>query len=72
MPQFETERPGAPPAVVRAIDAVDAVRRAFALPSEARVEVGEAARTDGWATVTVDGDAAGRVRAHARMRFRRD
>lgn len=72
MPQFETERPGAPVAVVRALDPADAVRRAHGLPSEARVDIGAASARDAWAAVTVDGAAAGRVRPHARMRFRRD
>lgn len=72
MPQFETDRPGAPAAVVRALDAPDAVRRAFALPPEARVEVGAPAGPAGWSDVVVEGGAAGRVRPHARMRFRRD
>ena len=71
MPQFETERPGEPAAVLRARDAEDAVRRAFGLPDLAVVAVGAAAR-DAWAPVTVNGASAGRVRPHARMRFRRD
>ncbi len=72
MPQFETERPGAPAAVVRAQDPADAVRRTQGLSPEVRIEIGEASPRDAWAAVTVDGAAAGRVRPHARMRFRRD
>ena len=80
MPQFETERRaasgaasgGADAATVRALDAADAVRRAFGLAPHAVVAVGEASPRDGWAAVTVDGAPAGRVRPHARMRFRRD
>ncbi|HEX8386055.1 MAG TPA: hypothetical protein VF576_07725 [Rubricoccaceae bacterium] len=72
MPQFETERPGEPALVVRALDATDAVRRAFSLPPEASVSVGPPAGPAAWSDVTVGGEAAGRVRAHARMRFRRD
>ncbi|HEX8299592.1 MAG TPA: hypothetical protein VF594_10580 [Rubricoccaceae bacterium] len=72
MPQFETERPDAPAQTVRARDAVDAVRRAAALPDAAHVMIGTPAGPEGWADVTVDGVPAGRVRPHARMKFRRD
>ena len=76
MPQFETERSDASghpdAATVRALDAADAVRRAFGLAPDVAVTLGVASPRDGWATVTVDGEPAGRVRPHARMRFRRD
>lgn len=73
MPQFETEPPGGgPPVVLRATDAQDAVRRARSLPPEAPVEIGVPSLRDAWAEATSQGTPAGRVRPHARMRFRRD
>ena len=73
MPQFETEPPGGgPPAVLRATDAADAVRRALGLPPETPVDLGAPAPRDAWAEATAGGAPAGRVRPHARMRFRRD
>ena len=72
MPQFETERPGKSAAVVRAADLEDAVRRAFGVPAGTVVVVGPPSPRDAWAPVVVDGAPAGRVRPHARMRFRRD
>ncbi len=72
MPQFETERPGAPAETLRARDAADAVRRAANLPADAAVAVAAPAGPDGWCEATWNGAPAGRVRPHARMRFRRD
>ncbi|HEX9950364.1 MAG TPA: hypothetical protein VGB53_01225 [Rubricoccaceae bacterium] len=72
MPQFETERPGAPNQTVRARDAADAVRRAAEVPDTAQVDIGPPTGPDGWADATIDGTPAGRVRPHARMKFRRD
>ena len=72
MPQFETERTGAEPVVARALTPEDAARRAFDVPAEAQVVVGPPDLRDAWCAVTVDGASVGRVRAHARMRFRRD
>ena len=73
MPQFETEPPeGSPPRVLRATDAADAVRRALSLPPETPVAIGDPSPRDAWAEVTAAGEPAGRVRPHARMRFRRD
>ena len=72
VPQFETERPGAPPTVARARDERDAARRAFGLGPEARLEIGPPDPRDAWRTVTLDGEPQGRLRPHARMRFRRD
>lgn len=73
MPQFETERLGGAEARIgRARDAEDAVRRAFDVPAEARIQVGPPDLRDAWCAVSVDDTPAGRVRPHARMRFRRD
>lgn len=72
MPTFETERPGAPPETLRARDAADAVRRAHNVPADAVVAVADPSGPDGWCEATVNGTPAGRVRPHARMRFRRD
>ncbi len=72
MPQFETERPGAPAEVLRARDAADAVRRAASLLDDAVVDVADPSGPDGWCDATANGTPAGRVRPHARMRFRRD
>lgn len=72
MPTFETERPGAPAETLRARDAADAVRRAAGLPADAAVDVAEPSGPDGWCDASVNGTPSGRVRPHARMRFRRD
>lgn len=74
MPQFELEEVG--PAGfsgrVRGRTPEEAVRQAAELPEAARVEVEEETDLHGWAAVRVDGQPAGRVRLHQRMRFRRD
>lgn len=74
MPQFELD--GVGPArftgLTRARDAEDAARRAGAAPVGEPVDVAAPEGPDGWQAVRVGGSDAGRLRAHQRMRFRRD
>ena len=79
MPQFEVTPVVGPPAMVRAKDATDAVRRHAGFPGEPgrqpdepAVALVEAEPGTGWQDVTVDGAPWGRVRPRDRMRFRRD
>ena len=74
MPQYEVElsRPTRIRTRQRGLDPADAVRQAADLPADAQVAVEAEADLKGWSAVTVEGEAAGRVRPHQRMRFRRD
>lgn len=74
MPQFEIDpaTADATPSLVRGRDVADAVRRAAGLAEASAVEVEPTDDPAGWSDVRVDGSAWGRVRPHARMRFRRD
>lgn len=72
MPQFETAPARTPAQTLRARTAEDAVRQSAGLAADADVALGEAEPGTGWQSVTVDGTPWGRVRAHSRMRFRRD
>ena len=74
MPQYEldTAGPVAFSGLTRGRSPEDAVRRAGGVPEESRVEVGEPEGPEEWQAVRVDGEPAGRLRAHQRMRFRRD
>ena len=72
VPQFETAPAHAPAQTLRARSAEDAVRQSAGLADEADVGLGEAEPGTAWQSVTVDGAPWGRVRAHSRMRFRRD
>jgi hypothetical protein len=74
MPQYELDAVG--PArfsgLARGRSAEDAVRRSGGVPEAAEVALGEPDGPEAWQEVQVDGEPAGRVRAHQRMRFRRD
>ncbi len=72
MPQFELDGvgPARTSGLRRARDAEDAVRRAVGVGVAAVVEAEE--DVQGWRTVQIGGEPAGRVRVHQRMRFRRD
>jgi len=74
MPQYEVETVGPErySGLVRGRSPEDAVRRAGGVPDASAVEVGAAEGPEAWQAVRVDGREAGRVRAHQRMRFRRD
>ena len=74
MPQYEVSEVGRPPVsgVVRARDPEDAVRRTLGLDAECRVEIRPAEGFRGWLDVFIEGQEAGQVRPHHRMRFRRD
>lgn len=74
MPQFELDAVGvgAVSGLVRGRTAEDAIRRAAGVPDHEPVEVAEAEEADGWQSVRIGGAEAGRLRAHQRMRFRRD
>ena len=78
MPQFEVAQRGQEPALVRARDAADAVRRRLADgdrrpgASEPAVALAEPEPGSGWQAVTVGGEPWGQVRPRDRMRFRRD
>ncbi len=74
MPQFELEGVGAEQftGLVRGIDLPDAVRRAVGLTDRAEVSARAPAGPEGWQEIRIADAAAGRGRAHQRMRFRRD
>lgn len=73
MPQYELDRTGeGAGALVRGRSPEDAVRRAVDVPEATAVEVDAPEGVEGWQAVRVGGEAAGRIRAHQRMRFRRD
>jgi len=73
VPQYELDRTGAEAgALVRGRSPEDAVRRAAEVPDATAVEVDAPEGVEGWQAVRVGGEAAGRIRAHQRMRFRRD
>jgi hypothetical protein len=73
MPQYDLDLtvPDAPTRL-RARSAEDAVRQAAALGADAPLEVVETRDPAGWLDVVLGGEPLGRVRDHARMRFRRD
>ena len=68
MPQYEVETAPGESRVLRARSAEDAAARA----GIAGASVSPRADVQGWREVTASGEAAGRVREHNRMRFRRD
>lgn len=74
MPQYELEKVG--PArfsgLSRGRTPEEAVRLAGGVPDTSTLVLGEADGPGAWRPVRVDGVPAGRVRPHARMRFRRD
>ena len=74
MPQYELDQVGPDgfSGRTRGRTAEEAVRRALDLPTDAEVDVSDAADLKGWQAVRIDGAAAGRVRLHQRMQFRRD
>jgi hypothetical protein len=71
VPQFEVAPADAPTQTLRARSAEAAVRQS-APAGGADVALGEPEPGSGWRSVTVDGAPWGCVRAHSRMRFRRD
>jgi hypothetical protein len=72
VPQFEIDPARTLAQTLRARTAEDAVRQSAGLAADASIALGEAEPGSGWQEVTVDGEPWGRVRAHSRMRFRRD
>jgi hypothetical protein len=74
MPQYELEGVGLGrfSGLARARTPEDAVRRTAGVPGGGAVEVGPPEGPEAWQPVRVDGSEAGRLRAHQRMRFRRD
>ncbi|MDX1420333.1 MAG: hypothetical protein R3181_10235 [Rubricoccaceae bacterium] len=74
MPQYELDAVG--PARFsgrrRGRTPEEAARRAGQVPDASALAVAPEADREGWQAVTVDGVPAGRLRPHARMRFRRD
>jgi hypothetical protein len=74
VPQYELDSvgPKAVSGLVRARTAEDAVRSTAELSTGMVVEIAETDDPAGWCEVTIAGLPRGRLRAHARMRFRRD
>lgn len=75
MPQFEMEEVGLDrrfTELARGLSPEDAIRRALDLDASVVVDVETTADLHGWQKVQIDGRAAGRIRPHQRMRFRRD
>lgn len=77
MPQFELKQshPGNRQVVLRGRTPEDAVRRFTDAPPDATIELQPETGPDhlaGWQRFLVNGQPAGRVRPHHRMRFRRD
>jgi hypothetical protein len=73
MPQFELEDVGPESftGLRRGRTPEEAARLAGGIPAEAVLVLAEPDRED-WQTVALDGQPAGRIRLHQRMRFRRD
>lgn len=76
MPQYELDlsvpAPGSVDGLHRGRSPEEAVRRGLGLGDGVTVAVDDEADVHGWQAVAVDGEPAGRVRLHQRMRFRRD
>ncbi len=74
MPQYELDAVGRHEvsARTRGRTPEEAVRRAAGLPDDADLAVDAEADLHGWHVVRLEGKAAGRVRLHQRMQFRRD
>jgi hypothetical protein len=74
MPQYELENVGPDgfSGRTRGRTPDEAVRRALGLAAEDDVSVADDADLQGWQTVRIDGEEAGRIRPHQRMQFRRD
>ncbi len=74
MPQFELEKvgPNMFSGFVRGRSAEEAVVRMLEGAVRMSIVVLAATGEDGWQDVLIDQQAAGRVRLHQRMRFRRD
>lgn len=74
MPQYELDNAGPVrfSGLARGRTPEDAVRRSGGVPGDAPVEIEEPEGPEGWQPVRVGGEPAGRLRAHQRMRFRRD
>lgn len=74
MPQFEVEAswPESVSGLFRGRTPAEAFRRALDLPETTPLDIAEEADLHGWRAVEVDDRPAGRIRAHQRMRFRRD
>ena len=74
MPQYELDAVGLShfSGLQRGRTPEEAVRQAGEVPDASALVVAPEPDREGWQAVTVDGDAAGRVRLHQRMRFRRD
>ena len=74
MPQYELEAVG--PArfsgLQRGRTPEEAVHLAGGVPDDQTLVVAPEADREGWQAVLVDGQPAGRLRPHQRMRFRRD
>lgn len=74
MPQFELENvgPNKFSGLVRGRSIEEAVRGVAAISDEALLRVDAKPDVQGWQVVFVEEEESGRVRAHQRMRFRRD
>ena len=74
MPQFELENVGDACfcGLVRGRTMEDAIRQAVESAGDLELSVAPDADLHGWHEVYVDGNSAGRIRKHQRMRFRRD
>jgi hypothetical protein len=73
MPQFELDLSQPPlTGLFRGRTVEEAVQRAANLPPETPLAVAPEEDVHGWRDVQIGNAPAGRVRAHQRMRFRRD
>jgi hypothetical protein len=74
MPQFELDHVGRDglSGLFRGRGPEEAVRRATGITEDAPIRVEDEPDLQGWREVYIDGQPAGRVRLHQRMRFRRD